>query len=153
MVFARVEGGEVVSTGTPPRLVRDPATGDIVADFTLSDSRTPEAYASVGWFEIQEVDEPRESEAGTWEDSIKVVNGIPTQVWTLRPWSAEELTAKAAEKAEKTIEDALDTALTDLQTIIDTPNASLSAAPAIKTIARAVRRLIRLQLRRLDGTT
>jgi hypothetical protein len=59
-----------------------------------------------------------------------------------------------AGQAQATIEDALSTALTELQTLIATDNAVLrdNPAPALKIIARALRRIIRILLRRFDGT-
>lgn len=60
--------------------------------------------------------------------------------------------AEAANKA--TIEQALSDALVEVQTIIDATNATINANAAsyIKILARAARRIIRLLIRRFDGT-
>lgn len=54
-----------------------------------------------------------------------------------------------------TIESALSDALVEVQTIIDATNQQINSSPAayIKILARAARRIIRLLIRRFDGTT
>ena len=113
-------------------------------------------------------------------DYVKVIdgNGITRQWWddatrtyheydeasveTLtRAYTAQEnadadaRTAAATQDANRrTIEDKLDAAMTDVQTLLDTANATINAGPApyIKTLARVARLLIRLVRRKLDGT-
>ncbi len=68
---------------------------------------------------------------------------------TLAIWQAGE-----AEKAnQRSIEQALANALGTLQTILDDTNANINANPAqrIKDEARALRRVIRLLIRKFDG--
>jgi hypothetical protein len=69
--------------------------------------------------------------------------------------AADAAAASALEETNRqTIEAALDATLADLQTLISTANADINASPAayLKTVARAERRIIRLLVRRLDGT-
>lgn len=77
-----------------------------------------------------------------------------------RPYTTDENARADAEAAElalannqASIEEALSAALVTLQTIIDTNNNQISAPAAIKDISRALRRVIRLVIRRFDGTT
>jgi len=79
-----------------------------------------------------------------------------------RPYTDEEnaaednaLVIESNERNRLSIEEALENALVEIQTIIDTPNATINSSPAahIKTLARAQRRMIRLLTRRLDGSS
>jgi hypothetical protein len=60
-----------------------------------------------------------------------------------------------AEATQRSLNDALAGALTDLQTLLDTSNATINAGPApyIKAVARAERRIIMVLLRRFDAGT
>jgi hypothetical protein len=96
-----------------------------------------------------------------YDDDARIVTDYRTDPPTSRPYSAREnaetdgvLRDEAEAATERTIEDALASALAGMQAIIDTPNATLNAGPApyIKDLARVNRRLIRLATRRLDGT-
>lgn len=64
---------------------------------------------------------------------------------------------RAATANEASIRTETAARLVDLQTIIDTPNASLftqsGTASALKLLARTLRLVIRLLIRRLDGIT
>lgn len=98
-----------------------------------------------------------------WDDGTRTYHeydaaGVETLT---RPYTAEENAAADAAALEvqqdanrRTIEDKLDVAMTDVQTLLDTANATINAAPApyIKTLARVARLLIRLVRRKLDGT-
>lgn len=66
-----------------------------------------------------------------------------------------EQTAVTEQTNASQISTKLASTLDDLQTLIDTPNATINAGPApyIKALARGMRLLIRLAIRRLDATT
>ena len=104
---------------------------------------------------------------------VCIIDGTPTQ-WrtattfyalvdgalTSRPLTAEELramvedaAAAVVESTRRTIEQKAEAALGELQALIDTTNATINAGPApyIKGLARALRLVIRLLLRRFDG--
>ena len=98
------------------------------------------------------------------DDATRTVSTVTDDgvVLSTRPYTTDEnanadaqlqAAADAATIAQSA--QALGQALVDIQTIIDTPNATLNSSPAvaIKTLARAQRRLIRLAIRKLDGTT
>ena len=65
----------------------------------------------------------------------------------------EEAAAVVVETTRRTIEQKADAALGELQALIDTTNATINASPApyIKGLARVLRLVIRLLLRRFDG--
>ena len=49
-----------------------------------------------GWQEV--VDVPRPSDTTSdWTKTVEIVEGVPTEVWVVRPWTVEELAAKAEE--------------------------------------------------------
>ena len=79
---------------------------------------------------------------------------------TSRPLTAAELramvedaAAAVVETTRRTIEQKADAALGELQALLDTTNATINAGPApyIKGLARVLRLVIRLLLRRFDG--
>lgn len=93
--------------------------------------------------------------------TVRTVDAVTGQVLSTRPYDASEnanadANAKAAADAaaEAAIRTALEAALADLQTILDETNATINASPAprIKALARSMRRLIRLEIKKLDGT-
>lgn len=99
-----------------------------------------------------------------WDDVQRTYTEFDAagEVVSSRPYTVEENARADAEAAavvadsnRVSIETALDDTLAELQTLVDTPNATINSGPApyIKVLARALRRLIRLVLRRFDGTT
>jgi hypothetical protein len=98
-----------------------------------------------------------------WDDTTRTVTCTDTEgaVTSTRDYddseneNADALAATAAaETTERTILDALEAALADLQAIIDDTNSNINSNPAarIKTIARTCRRLVRIATRDLSGT-
>lgn len=59
----------------------------------------------------------------------------------------------SAESVERQVESALAQDLIDLQTLLDTPNATINGGPApyIKALARVLRHLVRMAIRRFDS--
>ena len=106
-----------------------------------------------GWQEV--VDVPRPSDTTSdWTKTVELVEGVPTEVWVVRPWTLEELASQAASANQKTIEEKLANKLADMKAILDQTNADLRTDPSqeIKDLARAVRLLVRLQTGQLEGT-
>ena len=98
-----------------------------------------------------------------WDDSTRTyttydAEGVQTSTRAYTPEEDARADAEAAQRVEQanqqSIEVALGDALATLQAVIDQTNADLRTDPSqeIKDIARAVRRIIRLLTRRLDGT-
>lgn len=98
-----------------------------------------------------------------WNDATRTYttyNASGAQTST-RPYTAAEDAEADADAAvatavtnEEQIVAALNTALGGLQTLIDTSNATIKADPQIyiKDLARTLRRVIRLQLKKFDGS-
>jgi pilus assembly protein TadC len=97
-----------------------------------------------------------------WDDVTRIftswASGEPaSRAYTDVENAAADLRAvqDAEEANRQTIEAEAGDALTELQAIIDATNAQLNTNPAahIKTLARVLRRIIRLVLRRFEATT
>jgi hypothetical protein len=83
----------------------------------------------------------------TWDEAA--------QGFVVREYTPEEVAAAEQRAAARTsIENALSAALDELQLIIDDTNANINTNPAarIKMIARALKRAIRIELRRFEAT-
>lgn len=148
MLWALVENGVIIDVGQPPDLVWDDATSS-----WLSSTRGP--LADFGWLAVVEVTRPADTPTTTWEHTYALIEGVPTEVWTERTLSAEELVARTQAANEAEIGDKIVTVdMPAMQAILDATNATINAGPApfIKDIAKAVRRLDRKVQRLLDGT-
>jgi len=44
-----------------------------------------------GWSEVTPTARPMDTEAATWDSGVEVVDGLPVQTWTSRPWRDGEL--------------------------------------------------------------
>lgn len=116
--------------------------------------------STYGWVEVVEVSRPADTATDTYNNvTVELVDGIPTQVWTSRPWTAEGLARQAADKLttnnETTVGNKIETVdMPAMKAILDTTNATINGGPApyIKDIARAVRRLDRKVQRLLEAT-
>jgi hypothetical protein len=80
--------------------------------------------ASCGWFPVVDVSRPDDTDTHTHDRSVELVNGTPTVVWTERPWTAEELTARtqAANAATLSDRDTLDVKLAELRSFLTDPD-------------------------------
>jgi hypothetical protein len=108
-----------------------------------------------GWYYVIPVTKPDDTATQIYESQLITQNNIPVMVWVARDKTPEELADYNARQNEQQIKDALTTALADLQTLIDTLNSTINSNPAnaIKIVARAERRIIRILLRQFDATT
>jgi len=147
-MFAHVTNGTVDSVGNPPQLVfQDGRWWDLR-------NRDLATLALVGWFPVTEVTKPADTATTTWDPVFTPGVGDVDQTWVERQKTAEELANQQAATNQATIEQALSDALATLQLIIDDTNANINGNPAqrIKDEARVLRRVIRLVIRRFDGT-
>lgn len=60
-----------------------------------------------GWVPVVETPRPVDTETVKHDEKVKLVDGVPTQTWTARPWNAAEVTERdeQAAAAAKVIED------------------------------------------------
>lgn len=83
-------------------LVQDEAVGQVGApaiwfdelrwwDFRPQDHDT---YLEAGWLPLVETSRPADTETVTFDYSVEVIDEQPTEVWTERPWTEDELAGK-----------------------------------------------------------
>lgn len=118
---------------------------------------TAEQLAACGWFEVVAVARPADTATHTFDRTLTLVAGVPTETWVQRPKTAPEVAAATATANDATLRsnpqthiDVLVASLATLQTLVNRTNADINANPAaaIKDVARelmaAERRLVRL---------
>jgi hypothetical protein len=174
MTYARVIDDVIVSISPPPDLLEP---DDITAEGRWWDLRQHDMDEAAweadiigphGWAPIVMTPRPPDTDTTTFDYSIILVGGIPTEVWTPRPWTPEELAAQeasanttqmTAESAEAV--DKLILVVENLNLITDMTNADINANPAAiikdlarecKTIARQANREARLTSGRTEST-
>ena len=174
MSYARVLDEAIVSTEPPPDLL-EPT--DVTAEGQWWDLRhhhhtllawEGEVIGPHGWLPIVTAERPPDTAADTFDYSVELVDGVPTEVWTQRPWRPEELasqesqanvTQMTAESAEAV--DKLVLVVEALNAITDLTNAEINANPAAiikdlarecKTIARQANREARMTSGRTEDT-
>ena len=142
VTFAHITADTITALGNPPNLEWDGTR--------WWDIRDPEIRTARGWFAVTETPRPAPIEGGVHESTVELVDGMPVRVWTWRPWTADELAAKAEQAAYDAQRATVKAIITDLQaekaraqSVIDTPNATINASPAphIKDVARAAKRI------------
>ena len=174
MSYARVIDGAIVSTEQPPDLL-EPT--DVTArgqwwdlryhDYTLL-TWEAEIVGPHGWLPVVTVTRPPDTATDTHDYSVQLIDNVPTEVWTQRPWTQAELDAQeaATNTAEIVAEsdesvDKLVAVINALNAITDMTNAAINANPAAviktltrecKTIARQVNREARMTSGRTEDT-
>lgn len=116
--------------------------------------------STYNWIEVVDVPQPAATDTLVYDSkTVELIDGIPTEVWTSRPWTAEELAQQAADKLtannEAIVGNKIETVdMPAMKAILDATNATINAGPApyMKDIARAVRRLDRKVQRLLNDT-
>lgn len=93
--YAHVTGTTVDTVSTLPRLYFD---GTVWHDW-----RGPGPWrtqpSSAGWFPVTTTPRPADTDTTTHDLSVTLVNGSPVETWTPRPWTVEEVAARAAQAA------------------------------------------------------
>jgi hypothetical protein len=172
--YARVLDDAIASTAPPPDLLEP---GDPTADGRWWDLRQhdydvalweAEIIGPHGWLPIVHVDRPPDTPTDTHDYSLELVDGVPTEVWTSRPWTPEELasqesmanTTQMVAESDEAV-DKLVLVVENLNALTDLTNADINANPAAiikdlarecKTIARQANREARLTSGRTEDT-
>jgi len=123
---------------------------------------------ATGWFTVLNVARPPDTPTLTSDRSLILVNGDPTEVWTSRPWTPEELASNEAQTNTAQMIDESDESVDKLVLVIEAlnaitalTNADINANPAAilkdltrecKTIARQANREARLTSGRTEST-
>jgi hypothetical protein len=172
--YARVLDEAIASTEPPPDLL-DPE--DVTAEGRWWDLRRhdigvatweTDIIAPHGWLPIVRTERPPDTDTTTHAYSLELVDGVPTEVWTPRPWTPEELGSQEAAVNTQTMVAESDEAVDKLVLVVealnaitDLTNAEINANPAAiikdlarecKTIARQANREARLTSGRTEST-
>jgi len=144
MMHAQIIDGTIVATRATP-------TGgawedDQWLDFT--DAETLAAWEERhGYTLVVETPRPDDTDTTKHDESVVLVDGVPTQTWTARPWNADEIAAREARIQREATRTAVKAIITDLkaektraQTVIDKTNATITGADT-KEVARAAKRI------------
>lgn len=180
MSYARVLndadlGAEYIAEiGDPPETIgpEDITSGGRWWDLRIHDYDVPtwetEILSPHGWLPVVTAQRPVDTDTTTHDYSLEVISGLPTEVWTARPWTQAELDAKVSnDNSSDMVEeqhasvDKLLAVITTLNTITALSNSSINASPAatikdvareLKTVARVLNREARLTAGRTDST-
>ena len=147
-LYAHVTDNVVDQVGQPPAVV--------LVDGRWYDlrPRDPAVLAVAGWVEAVETPRPADTDTTTHDSGWIIDGDHAVQTWTPRPWTTDEQAARTESANETTIRDKATTALGTNTTFlgITSPTNAQNAAQ-IKALTRQVNGLIRLAIRKLDGTT
>jgi hypothetical protein len=174
MSYARVLDDAIASTSPPPDLLEP---DDVTAENRWWDLRQHDYDLSVweteiigphGWLAVATTARPPDTASTTSDYSLVLVDGVPTEVWTERPWTPAELDAQAAQAnvTQMTAEqdesvDKLILVVENLNLITDMTNSEINANPAaiikdvareLKTVARVANREARMTSGRTEDT-
>jgi len=123
---------------------------------------------ATGWFTVVNTARPADTATDTSDRSLVLNGTVPTETWTIRPWTAEELarneaqtnTAQMIDESDESV-DKLVLVIEALNAITALTNADINANPAAilkdltrecKTIARQANREARLTSGRTEST-
>jgi hypothetical protein len=143
-VYAIVVDDAILSVGSRPRAYQN---------HTGLQYATDEQLAALGILPVVNTEQPANTATHTTERSVDLVAGVPTVVWTSRPWTADELAARTRDANDLTMRAEVDQALDGLRQIANS-SGTLTAAQlsnAVRLLARVLIRVIRFQLSKLDG--
>jgi hypothetical protein len=114
---------------------------------------TDEQLAALGILPVVNTEQPANTATHTTERSVDLVAGVPTVVWTSRPWTADELATRTRDANDLTMRAEVDQALDGLRQIANS-SGTLTAAQlsnGVRLLARVLIRVIRFQLNKLDA--
>ena len=177
MTYARVLDGPVgpTVTVTPPPDLLDPADPTAQGrwwdlrqhDHDLAEWET-EIIGPHGWQTIVTTPRPADTETTTFDYSVELIGGVPTETWTERSWTQAELDAREGQANRTTMVAESDEAVDKLVAVVealnaltDMTNATINANPAAviktltrecKTIARQANREARMTSGRTEST-
>ena len=95
MIYALVQDAAIVQVGALPQLWFD---GTRWHDWRDLDTAATDPAMS-GWLPVTDAARPADTATATTDYSVDLVAGTPTVTWTPRPWTAEELAARAEQSA------------------------------------------------------
>jgi len=93
-LYALVQSDDLTQTGALPHLWHD---GTRWWDFRTDPD--PALLASLGWHPVTLTPRPADTATDTYVEDVALVDGLPVQTWTPRPWTVDELAARAEQAA------------------------------------------------------
>ena len=115
--------------------LRDAPAGGAWEDGAWLDFTDPDTLAAWeerhGWTPVTLTPRPEDTETVKHDESVVLVDGVPTQTWTARPWNAAEIADRDARLARAADREAA-------RALVDGINASIDEAKAAKAAAQAV---------------
>jgi hypothetical protein len=151
VTYALVQQDTITQVGFPSNGVYNDGT----RDWDLRTMSDPE-LAAIGWLPVTTTSRPPDTATTTFDYSIELVGGVPTEVWTERPMTQAEIDAatNAANAATLQAEiaqniDVLLATVDNLNAITAKTNAEINANPAavIKDVAREAKTIARQTVR------
>lgn len=134
-MYARVTDNQIDATGWPAATLRN-AAGQWVS--APNGQWTDEQLADFGWLPVVDAPRPADTVTHTYERSVTLVGGVPTETWTQ--------VAKPVEQVNRqTVTKAIANALVENRTIIDGADAyvashiTLPASPTTAQVTAAVK--------------
>jgi hypothetical protein len=114
-MYAIIVDGAIVKVGSRPRAYRN---------HTGLQYATDEQLAAIGILPVVDVERPADTATHTTERSVELVAGVPTVVWTPRPWTADELAARTrtANTAALTDLQVLEAKIAEIKTFLTDPD-------------------------------
>lgn len=107
MTYARIVDDELIHPFRVPNVL------DRIHDLRDADAGR---LAEFGIYEVVEVPRPADTDTTTHDLTVEVVDGVPSQVWTERLWTQDELAAIAAREARDARDTFLRNAIGTLET-------------------------------------
>jgi hypothetical protein len=152
MTYALVVGDTIQSVGPLPQSARRLDNGKWVMGIR---DASPELRQACGYFAVVRVDRPADTPTTTWERSVVLVAGVPTETWTARAKTQAEIDAQTADANRRAIITAIRGAMTNLDAVIADMDAYLAltsttnavVAAQVKDLCQAVRAMARNQRR------
>ena len=144
--YVLVQNNEIIEDGPVP-----PVWNDGERDWDMRGMSDTE-LAGLGWYKVIEVPQPVNTETTTFDYSIELVDSVPTEVWTERDKTAQEIenetsvenTNQMRTESDEAV-DKLILVVENLNLITDMTNAAINqnAAAVIKDLAREVKTVAR----------
>jgi septal ring factor EnvC (AmiA/AmiB activator) len=156
MTYALVTDGTIQAVGSLPPATRRLDNGNWVLG--LRDAPV-DLQQACGYFAVTRAERPADTPTTTWDRTVVLVDGTPTEVWTERAKTQAELDAHAQQTNRQAAIDAIKQAMSNLDAAIadmdaylamtSRTNAQVAAqvvdlCQAVRVMARNQRRLIRL---------
>lgn len=128
-LYAHVTGSTVDSVGQPPALVYEAGRWWDLRPMT------PAVLAPRGWFVVTPTARPADTDTTTTDYSVTLVGGVPTETWTTRPWTTDELAARARQAVAATLTAQLKAGIAAIRAARDQATTDQATATGLRTQA------------------